>query len=109
MKTQFLQSKVGLVIAFIFAFNGLAAQTVGLLSHEAGSDDDGYVLFAPVDGCGTSYLIDKCGRLVHTWVSDYTPGLDVYLLADGTLLSSGNYPNAVFDTSGVSAGGIIQR
>lgn len=94
---------------FISINTNAQSQTVGLFTHLSGSEDDGYVLFAPVDGSDTTYLIDKCGRLVHQWAADYTPGLDVYLLEDGTLLRSGNYPNTVFDPSTVSAGGIIER
>ena len=85
------------------------AQTVGVITHVAGSYDEGYVLFAPVNNCDTTYLIDKCGNKVHSWFTTYAPGLDVYLLPDGTLLRSGHVANHVFDPSGGSAGGIIQR
>jgi hypothetical protein len=109
MKTKLLSIVFWLFITSLFFSNNINAQTVGLLSNEPGADDAGYILFAPVDACGTTYLIDNCGRQIHTWTSDYSPGLDVYLLPDGTLLRSGAYPNAVFDPSEVSAGGIIQR
>ncbi len=97
-----------LFLAFFYAKTLEAQQTVGLFTHTTGSEDDGYVLFAPVRACDTTYLIDKCGRVVHQWRSDRAPGLDVYLLPDGTLLRSGDYPNPVFNVLG-SAGGVIQR
>lgn len=67
------------------------AQTVGLLKHTAGSNDSGYVMFAPLD-YPTTYLIDKCGNLVHTWPSDYTSFFSGYLLDDGSLLLPGRNP-----------------
>lgn len=111
MKTTLLRIAFWTFIVWFLFDNNVNAQTptVGLLSTKPGNEDDGYVLFAPVDECGITYLIDKCGRVVHTWSSDYSPGLDAYLLPDGTLLRSGEYPNPVFDPSMVSAGGIIQR
>jgi hypothetical protein len=93
-----------------FCLNHSYAQiSVGLFTHLSGSDDDGYVLFAPTQNCDTTYLIDKCGRLVHKWPSKYTPGLDVYLLPDGSLLRSGHYLNSLFDICNCGTGGIIER
>lgn len=69
----------------------LSAQTtptVGLISHTAGSMDNGYVLFAPTSNT-TTYLIDKCGRLMHSWPSAHNPSLAAYLLKDGSLLRPG--------------------
>ncbi len=97
-----------LVGILFFGHTSAQAQTVGLLSHLSGSEDDGYVLFSP-EASDTTYLVDKCGRLVHTWYCNYTPGLDYYLLADGTLLRTGNYHNAVFNAIGGTAGGLIER
>src|SRR6218665_1370708 len=65
-----------------------AQRTVGLMTNTAGSAE-GYVLFAPLHS-RTTYLIDKCGRQVHSWTSDYTPSQSVYLLPNGKLLRSGN-------------------
>ncbi len=98
-----------LLVAILFYGNtGVQAQTIGLLSHSIGSEDDGYVLFSP-ESSDSTYLIDKCGRKVHTWSSNFTPGLDFYLLPDGTLLRTGNVYNPVFDAIGGTAGGIIER
>jgi Arylsulfotransferase (ASST)/Secretion system C-terminal sorting domain len=83
-----------------------AQTTVGLLQHDAGTLDDGYVLFAP-NNSNTTYLIDKCGKQVKTWPSTYRPGQSCYILPDGTLLRPGNTNNATFNAGG--RGGIIQK
>ena len=106
MNRHFYVRISSLLVLFFLKINA-HGQTVGLLSHLSGSEDDGYVLFSP-QASDSTYLIDKCGRLVHKWGSSYKPGLDFYFLPDGTLLRTGNYPNPVFDGIG-SAGGIIER
>ncbi|MBP8157568.1 MAG: aryl-sulfate sulfotransferase [Flavobacterium sp.] len=82
------------------------AQTIGLIQHDSGTLDDGYVLFAPINS-NTTYLIDKCGKQVKTWNSAYRPGQSVYLLDDGTLLRTGNANNTTFNSGG--KGGIIEK
>ncbi|MEC4003476.1 aryl-sulfate sulfotransferase [Flavobacterium sp. SUN052] len=82
------------------------SQTVGLQQHDAGSLDDGYVLFAP-NTSTTTYLINKCGKQVKTWPSTYKTGQSCYLLSDGTLLRTGNTNNATFTAGGT--GGIVQK
>jgi hypothetical protein len=67
---------------------------------------DGYVLFAPGHS-DTTYLIDKCGKRIHEWGSEYNPGLAVYLLNDGTLLRCGNVNNNQF--MGGGQGGIVEK
>src|ERR1035437_7366042 len=59
--------------------------TLGMLTHTAGSLDNGYILFAPTF-YGASYLVDKCGKLVHSWPSSNLPYYPVYLLDDGSIL-----------------------
>lgn len=95
-----------LLIALLFFNLSLIAQTVGLVQHDTGTLDDGYVLFAPITST-TTYLIDKCGKQVKTWPSTYRPGQSVYILPDGTLLRSGNANNTTFNAGG--KGGIIQK
>jgi hypothetical protein len=77
--------------------------TVGLL--QSNSAEDGYVLFAPIKS-DTTYLIDKCCRLIHQWASPNTPGMSVYLLPDGSLLRSANVPNQYFRGNGAQGGAI---
>ena len=74
-------------------------QTVGLFQYDSTSYD-GYTLFSPDEG---TYLIDNCGKLVHSWQSTYKPGLSVYLLEDGSLLRACRIQNTVF--SGGGSGG----
>lgn len=94
-----------ILITFLsFCFSN--AQTVGLIQHDAGSLDDGYVLFSPISSTST-YLINKCGKQVKTWSSTYRPALSAYLLENGTLLRTGNTNNATFTAGG--KGGIIQK
>ena len=87
----------------IFSIAGCAQQTVGLL--QSNTAEEGYELFAPIKA-DTTYLIDKCGRLVHQWASPNSPGMSVYLLPDGSLLRSANIPNAVFRGNGAQGGAI---
>lgn len=82
-----------------------AQQTVGLFTNETGNLD-GYVLFSPTPSMN-AYLIDKCGKLVHTWNTSYRPGLAVYLLEDGSLLRTGNSNNMTLNAGG--SGGVIQK
>jgi hypothetical protein len=78
---------------------------LGLLVHEA-SAYPGYTLLAPTNSTQT-YLIDMQGRIVHTWKSDYSPGLSAYLLDNGHLLRTGQIANPPFFGGGT--GGRIQE
>ena len=95
-----------ILINFICINLSVAQTTVGLTLNDSGSYDDGYVLFAPI-GSTNTYLIDKCGKQVKTWPSDYKPGQSCYLLPDGTLLRAGNVNNTTFTAGG--KGGIIEK
>ena len=80
--------------------------TVGLTEYTNGNKN-GYVLFAPMTSTNT-YLIDKCGDMVHQWTtSSYRPALSVCLLEDGSLLRTGKLNNPNFDEGG--SGGIIEH
>jgi hypothetical protein len=95
------------IISF-FLFSGLYplnSQTIGLIKHEAGSLNDGYILFAPINAT-TTYLIDKCGKQVKSWSSAYKAGQSVYLLPNGSLFRTGNVNNTNFVAGG--QGGIIE-
>jgi len=76
-----------------------------LLTYEPGSFT-GYTLYAPVVST-TTYLIDPCGAVAHSWVSDHTPGLAAYLLPGGHLLRAGSAENLSFSPS--SAGGVVEK
>src|SRR5687767_2842812 len=95
------------VVCFLTSRIASAQATMGLLQHEAGSLDNGYVLFAPTPST-TTYLIDKCGRIAHTWLNTHQPGQSVYLLPDGTLLRTAqDTANNTFNSGG--KGGIVQK
>jgi hypothetical protein len=91
-----------ILIIIIFILVGLNqgnSQTVGLIRHEAGTLDDGYVLFAP-NNATTTYLIDRCGKQVKSWNSAYKPGQSAYLLPNGTLFRTANVNNTTFVAGG---------
>jgi len=95
------------VLFLFFCITQLNAQTtIGLIEKKEGSLNNGFVLFAPIVSNNT-YLIDKCGKKMHTWTSNYKPALSCYILPDGTLLRTGNTNNTTFNTGG--KGGIIQK
>lgn len=86
-------------ILFLIGLKLLNAQTVGLIQHDAGTLDYGYVLFAP-NNATTTYLIDRCGKQVKTWKSAYKPGQSAYLLPNGTLFRTANVNNTTFVAGG---------
>src|SRR5436190_22051875 len=100
-----IKKYIFLILISSCALDSGAQQTVGLFTQDPGSLD-GYVLFSPIVSNNT-YLIDKCGYLVHTWTSTHHPGQSVYLNEDGTLLRPGSTNNSVFTSGG--NGGIIER
>jgi hypothetical protein len=95
-----------LTLLFVSIVYSNAQPTIGLLQHNSGTLDDGYVLFAPLTSTKT-YLIDKCGKEVKSWPSAYKPGLSCSILPDGTLLRSGNANNSTFNAGG--KGGVIEK
>ena len=50
-----------------------------------GESYDGYTLFSPEYGTDT-FLINKDGKIVHSWKSDYILGLGFHLLENGSLV-----------------------
>ncbi len=78
-----------------------AQQTVGLFQNSPEAYN-GYTLFSNNE---TTYLMDNCGDLVHTWQSDYPPGNSLYLLENGNLLRTARIPG---DFTGGGIGGRIE-
>ena len=75
---------------FLLLFaGGVTAQTVGLLSFDDSLATPGYNLFYPHNQ-GTTFLIDNCGRLVHTWTdsADARPGNTAFLMENGDLIKT---------------------
>ena len=94
-----------ILLASAVSIPAQAQQTVGLFAEDTATQQ-GFVLFGSMFGKST-YLIDKCGKSIHSWTSTYTPGLSAYLLPDGSLLRTGNVGNSTFSAGGT--GGIIER
>ena len=92
-----------LITVFLLISSQVKTQTIGLLQNSPGLLP-GYILFAPLHS-RTTYLIDRCGREVHSWKSNYKPAQSVYLLPDGNLLRSCNDSNTAF----INAGGLIEK
>jgi hypothetical protein len=63
----------------------------------------GFVLFAPLFS-KTTYLIDRNGKVAHTWISKYNPAQSVYLLDNGNLLHTGNDSSKYF----YGGGGVVE-
>ena len=90
----------------IASFHSLSAQrTMGVTLSEKGQQE-GYILFAPMVS-KTTYLIDKKGRLINSWLSETLPGQSAYLLPDGSLLRASSDRQSTFKKSG--NGGIIEK
>lgn len=104
---KFLFSIIFLGLVFLNFSNIYSQKTFGLIKKVNGNDENGYVLFSPLN-CDTTYLINKCGQKVHYWVSDYAPGMALYLLPNGHLLKSGTYTDTAFGAAG-GRGGIIEE
>lgn len=102
--TDTMKHFVFLVFILALSFATGAQQTVGLTQYSSDAAA-GYVLFSPINTTST-YLIDRCGHLRHTWTSDYTPGLSCYLLEDGSLLRTGKLEANHFGAGG--NGGFIE-
>jgi hypothetical protein len=79
--------------------------TVGVLLQTE-SSYDGYTLM-PVSASSNTYLLNNCGEVVNTWVSQYKAGMMAYLLPDGGLMRAGKTNNQAFGAGG--AGGIIEK
>jgi len=96
-------------VFFCFFTTGLHSQskTLGLTQKLNGNDENGYILFTPIS-TDTTFLLNKCGQRIHSWRSQYTPGLSVYLKPNGNLLKTGTYTDTVFGFAG-GRGGIIEE
>ncbi len=75
-----MRSLLSILIVLSY-FSCFAQQTVGVMINEHPSP--GYTLFGNNE---KTYLIDNCGLVVNSWLSEYKPGNSKYLLEDGSLL-----------------------
>jgi hypothetical protein len=83
-----------LVVAFLLAVSGSASAQVGKGGRPEGlvtkkqSASAGYRLYSPLE-MEQTYLVDLDRKVAHTWRHDTQPGLNQYLLEDGTLVRAG--------------------
>ena len=91
------------------ALNGRAAP-VAPPSQQDKKYLPGYILVAPNYSTNT-YLIDRQGRTIRVWQTDYTPALSTYLLPNGHLLRSGALPQGQQPMPGIipGSGGRVQE
>ncbi len=79
---------------------------IGSLTNVVGKEDsplDGFVVFAPL-ASGTTYMINEAGEIVHSWDSDYIPGLSVYRTPDNSIY------RAILTPGGIGGqGGGVQK
>lgn len=94
-----------LVVFFVSQMYVQAQQTVGLFEHDS-ETFIGYTLFSPSAATET-YLIDNCGRLVHSWPGTNRPGSSTYLLENGDILRAVRLSSSYFAGGGI--GGAIER
>ncbi|MFN8368294.1 MAG: aryl-sulfate sulfotransferase [Candidatus Kapaibacterium sp.] len=95
-----------LCIACTTAVVAYSQQTVGLFTYNQEKSFNGLTLFNQMSS-KTTYLLDNCGRVVHKWESNYTPGHSQYLLEDGSILRAGSIEGSPFNAGGT--GGLIER
>jgi len=98
------------LIYFLGIFLGLSAQnhTVGLIKADNSKTYKGYTLIYP-DNQSNVYLIDNCGRVVHTWLDNdsFRPGNTVHLLEDGSIIKTKRNVNIGGDHIWADGGGGI--
>lgn len=90
------------LLLLLCPFFASAQQTIGLFQNDSAAFD-GYTLFSPITYT-TTYLIDNCGRLVHSWPSTHRPGQSVYLLPDGKLFRTTSIASTYFNAGGAGGG-----
>src|ERR671919_2318454 len=86
---------LALVVAFLLAVSwsasaqgqGQGGRPEGLVTKEQ-TASAGYTLYSPLE-MERAYLVDLDGKVAHSWRHDTQPGLNQYLLEDGTLVRAG--------------------
>ena len=77
-----------IIIIFLLGFcfiPTLSTKNVDQNYEQLSMITDGNILFAPMWST-TTYLIDSSGIVIHTWSSDFFPGVAVYWLGNGMIL-----------------------
>lgn len=75
-----------LILAVSLNFASFSQNTLGTLNYDVTKSHDGYNLFFP-EKQQTVWLLDNCGRIVHSWPDNtLRPGYSVYLQDDGSII-----------------------
>jgi hypothetical protein len=77
-------------------------QTMGLFFNNEGTEN-GYTLFSNNE---TTYLIDNCGYVINTWMSDYKSSNGLFITQEGNLVRMGQIIGSAMIGG---EGGIIER
>lgn len=96
-----------LTIGFLSFTSTYAQQTVGLFKYDS-TAFDGYTLLTPFSSKNT-YLLNNCGHVVNTWISDYRPGALAYLKPNGNLIRAAQVENEEFGAAGGNGGRIEEH
>ena len=101
-----MKSILTIITIVTLSLSGYSQNTVGLLSYEPWFSYDGYNLLYPHNQPNV-YLIDNCGRIVHTWEDEATnrPGNTAYLTSEGNLLKCKRNANISEDAIWAGGGG----
>ena len=97
------------IVFTMFLFPSLFGQnTVGLLDYDYDNSFIGYTLIYPFDQ-PTTYLLDNCGEIVHTWedTENFRPGVISYILENGNLLRAKRDEDFLGDPIWAGGGGEI--
>ena len=97
------QLLIFIILILVFPYKAVAqVNTIGVINA---NDEvaEGYTLFAP-NTARTTYLIDNCGNVVNSWLSETNPGLSAYLLPNGNLIRTRKEQNGVFFAGGTGGG-----
>ena len=78
---------IAVILIYILYLPVQGQNTIGLLSFSKATSYDGYNLLYPQNQ-STTYLIDNCGQIVHTWgdIEPTVPGNSVYITEEGQLI-----------------------
>jgi hypothetical protein len=99
------------LFAGLLCFSAFSQNTVGTIIHDATQATDGYNLFYPHNQ-SNAYLIDNCGKLVHSWDPDETsrPGNSAYIQENGDVILAHRPASIADDPIWAGGGGAtIQR
>lgn len=98
--------KTYIALFFMFFFQSIYAQNLGLLSYKEDKTSDGYIMIYPHNQPSV-YLLNNCGNIVHKWedAPNSRPGNTAYLLPNGNLVKTKRPASVVNDPIWAGGGG----